>query len=211
MFSTAPLSSHAFSTVALPRATVVASVALPVAWAAQGVTRAIVKPQRKPRYVVPSTVRPAATSSTVAIYATLRQAMIDYVTPQKERLKDFVGEPPRVFVRAQPEPVVYPYVTLLLSSTSLAAFNGYRQTMLLEVQAIGRPDAQLPTVESAMDVIDQCMTAYTFAGDGLIVGRSRTRATIPQFTTPAEQLTVGVIATYELYVWPQVLSSRAML
>jgi len=40
------------------------------------------------------------------------------------------------------------------------------------------------------------------------VGRSRARATIPQFTAPAEQTTVGVVSTFDLYIWPQVLTSR---
>jgi len=165
-------------------------------------------PTDKPRYVVPGTVRTPSTGSTVAIYATLRQTILDYVSPQGERLTDFLGDPARVFVRAQPEPVVFPYITLLLSRTSQAAYNGYRESVGLEVQAIGKPDAQLPTVESAMDVIDQCLTSLTYAGDGLMVGRSRARATIPQFTAPAEQTTVGVVSTYELYLWPQVLTSR---
>jgi hypothetical protein len=165
-------------------------------------------PTEKPRYVVPGTVRTPSTGSTVAIYATIRQALLEYVSPQGERLTDFLGDPARVYVRAQPEPVVFPYVTLLLSRTSQAAYNGYRETVGLEVQAIGKPDAQLPTVESAMDLIDQCLTSLTYAGDGLLVGRSRARATIPQFTSPAEQATVGVLSTFDLYIWPQVLTSR---
>jgi hypothetical protein len=165
-------------------------------------------PANKPRFVVPSTVQTPATSSTVAIYATLRQIILDYVTPQGERLTDFVGDPPRVYVRAQPEPVVFPYITLLMSRTSQAAYNGYRESVGLEVQAIGRPDIQLPTIESAMDVVDQCLTSLTYAGDGLMVGRSRSRSTIPQFTAPAEQSVVGVVSSFELYLWPQVLTSR---
>lgn len=163
-----------------------------------------------PRAVVPSAVRTPATSSTVAIYATLRQTLLDYVGPSEERLTDLIGDPPRVFVRAQPEPVVFPYLTLLLSRTSLAEYNGYRESVSLEVQAMGRPDIQLPTVESAMDLVDQCLTSLTYARDGLMVARSRTRQTLPQFTTPAEQTVVGVIATYTLYAWPRVLTSRAI-
>ena len=87
--------------------------------------------------------------------------MLDYETPQGETLARFVGEPPRVYVRAAPTNVVFPYLTLRLTRTSLAAYNGYRETALLEVQAIGKPESQLPLVESAMDLVDQCLTAYT--------------------------------------------------
>jgi hypothetical protein len=113
-----------------------------------------------------------------------------------------------VYVRAQPEPPVFPYLTLLLNRTSDAAYNGYRETAVLEVQAIGKPESQLPLVETAMDLVDQCLTAYTDPASGLMVGRSRNRFTLPLFTTPAESQTVGVVATYNLFLWPVVLTSR---
>lgn len=163
---------------------------------------------QKPRYVVPGSLVTPATGSTVAIYGTIRQHLIDYVSPQDEKLIDIIGDPPRVYVRAQPEPPVFPYLTLLLSRTSSAAYNGYRETATLEVQAIGKPESQLPLVESAMDLVDQCLTSFTYATDGLMVGRSRSRSTIPLFTDPAESATVGVVASYELYLWPAVLTSR---
>jgi hypothetical protein len=166
--------------------------------------------QEKPRYVVPGSLNPAqATHSTVQLYATLRQALLDYVTPQGEMLRELVGEAPRIYVRAAPNGVVFPYLTLRLTRTSLAAFNGYRETALLEVQALGKPESQLPLVETAMDLVDQCLTAYTNPANGLIVGRSRTRNTVPLFSDPADSSIVAVVATYELYLWPTVLTSRA--
>lgn len=163
---------------------------------------------KKPRFVVPGTVQTPGTSSTVQLYAMLRGALLDYVSPENERLVDFMGDPARVYVRAAPEPPVFPYLTLLLSRTSQAEYNGYRETAILEVQAIGKPESQLPLVESAMDLIDQCLTSYTQASAGLVVGRSRTRSTVPLFTAPAESATVGVIASYDLFLWPAVLTSR---
>lgn len=162
----------------------------------------------KPKYVLPNTLSKPSTASTVQIYATMRQAMLDYVSPQGERLRNFIGIPERVFVRAAPTNVVFPYITLLLTRTSLTAYNGYRETALLEVQALGKPESQLPLVESVMDLIDQCMTAYLYNNDGLMVGRSRTRNTVPMFTDPAESAIVSVVASYELYLWPSVLTSR---
>lgn len=164
--------------------------------------------REKPRYVVPNKVRTPGTSSTVEIYATIRNAILDYQSPQGERLVDFVGDPARVYVRAAPQTVVFPYLTLLLSRTSDSSYNGYRETATLEVQAIGKPESQLPLIESAMDLVDQSLTALQYAGDGLVVGRSRTRSTVPLFTSPAESATVGVVASYELYLWPAVLTSR---
>lgn len=162
----------------------------------------------KPRYTVPGSTATPSTLSTVQIYATIRRALLNYVTPQGEMLREFVGEEPRIYVRAQPEPPVFPYLTLLLNRTSDAAYNGYRETALLEVQAIGKPESQLPLIESAMDIVDQCLTAYTAPESGIVVGRSRNRYTLPIFTTPAESQTVGVVATYNLFLWPAVLTSR---
>jgi hypothetical protein len=60
-----------------------------------------------------------------------------------------------------------------------------------------------------MDLVDQCLTSYTNPSSGLIVGRSRTRNTVPLFSDPADSTVVAVLATYELYLWPTVLTSRA--
>lgn len=167
----------------------------------------------KPRYTVPNALELPSTASTVQIYATIRQLLLDYSSPQDERLVDFLQpdarQEPRIYVRAQPEPAVFPYLTLLLNRTSQAAYNGYRETALLEVQALGKPESQLPLVESLMDLVDQCLTSTTFNASGLMVSRSRVRATVPMFTTPAESQTVAVVSTYTLYLWPVVLTSRA--
>jgi hypothetical protein len=162
-----------------------------------------------PRAVVPNALKLPSTLSTVQIYGTIRQALLDYLSPQRETLRVLFDAEPRIYVRAQPEPAVFPYLTLLLNRTSQASYNGYRETALLEVQALGKPESQLPLVESIMDLVDQCLTAYTAPESGLIVARSRTRATVPLFTTPAESQTVGVVSTYTLYLWPAVLTSRA--
>jgi len=164
----------------------------------------------KPRYVVPTALpQQPNTGSTVDIYATIRRALLAYVSPQGERLRLLIGEPERVFVRSQPSPVVFPYLTLTLTRTSDAAYNGYRETATLEVQAIGRPESQLPVVESVMDLVDQCLTGYTEARAGLMVARSRRRYTVPVFQSPADDQTVQVVSLYEMYLWPNVLTSRA--
>lgn len=162
----------------------------------------------KPRYVVPTSTKLGSTLSTVQIYATLRAAMLAYEGPGGDRLSDYLGPTERVYVRAQPDPPVFPYVTLLLQRTSLAEYNGYRETGVLEVQAIGRPESQLPLVESAMDLIDQCLTAYTSPQNGLVFARARTRQTVPQFTDPADSAVVAVLASYQFTLWPQVLTAR---
>lgn len=161
----------------------------------------------KPKSVTHGGVEKPSTASTVQIYATIREAMLDYVSSDNERLAQFVNE--RVYVRSQPNPAVFPYMTLLLNRTSLPAYNGYRETALLEVQAIGKPESQLPLIETAMDIVDQCLTGYSDARSGLMVGRSRNRQTVPMFTDPAESSVVSVVATYELFLWPRVLTVRA--
>jgi hypothetical protein len=86
--------------------------------------------------------------------------------------------------------------------------SGYRETAQLEVQAIGQPEAQLPVIESAMDIVDGCLLSLTDNDAGLMVGRTRQRNTIPQFTDPADSTVVGVVATYDLILWPTVLTTR---
>ncbi len=161
----------------------------------------------KPRFATQGSIQTPSTASTVQIYSTIRKSLVDYISTDDQRLSQFVND--RIYVRSQPEPVLFPYITMLLNRTSLSAYNGYRETALLEVQCIGKPESQLPMVETAMDIVDQCLTAYTDARSGLTVGRSRTRNTIPMFGDPADASVVGVIATYEFFLWPRVLTARA--
>jgi len=160
-----------------------------------------------PKYVVPASLTLPSTASTTQIYGTLRKHLIDYVSPSTDTLAGFVGT--RIWVRSAPADPVFPYLTLRLDRTSLPAYNGYRETAILEVQGVGKPDSQLPLVESAMDIVDQAMTSLTDRSSGLIVGRGRTRQTVPQLTDPADSSVVAVVANYELYLWPVVLTSRA--
>lgn len=163
-----------------------------------------------PRPAQPGRMAVPSTASTVQIYATIRAALLAHVTPGNNRLADFVGTPPQVWVGMQPSPPVFPYLTLLLDRTTTPGFNGYRETAVLEVQAIGKPDSQRPLVEGAMDVVDDCMTQYLYAAsDGLIVCRDRRRQTVPQFTDPAEASVVSVLAQYDLFLWPRVLTAHA--
>ena len=161
----------------------------------------------KPTAVTRNNISRRSTASTVELYARVRTLLLEYAAPERDRLSDYVGE--RVYVRASPTPVVYPYITMLANRTSQTAYNGYRETMSLEVQCIGRPESQLPLVESAMDVVDQCLTSVADTTSGLLVCRSRTRQTIPMMTDPADAAVVGVIGQYEFFVWPVVLTSRA--
>jgi hypothetical protein len=160
-----------------------------------------------PTYVVPGSLQTPSTASTVQIYATIRKALLDYTSPSGDLLVNLIGQ--RAYVRAAPADPLFPYLTLRLDRTSLAAYNGYRETAILEVQCIGKPESQLPLVESAMDIVDQCVTAYTDARSGIMVGRSRTRQTVPMMTDPADSSVVAVIANYELFLWPRVLTDRA--
>ena len=160
-----------------------------------------------PKYVVPGSLSTPSTASTVQIYATIRDALLAYTSPSGDTLADFVDT--RIWVRAAPERPVFPYLTLRLDRTSQAAYNGYREVAVLEVQAVGKPDSQLPLVESAMDIVDQCLTALTANNSGLMVGRSRLRQTMPQITEPADSSVAAVVANYDLYLWPVVLTSRA--
>ena len=159
---------------------------------------------RPGRMAVPST------ASSVQLYATIRAALLAHVTPGGHRLVDYVGPEPRIYVAVQPTPPVFPYFTLLLDRTSTPGYNGYRETAILEVQAIGKPESQRPLIENAMDVVDDCLTQYLqSATDGLIVCRDRRRQTVPQFTDPAEASVVSVVSQFDLFLWPRVLTAKA--
>lgn len=163
----------------------------------------------KPTATVPGAIRTPSSASTVQLYATIRRGLLDYVSPDGERLADVLGDEARVVIGQPPEPVVFPYLTLRLERTTLSAYNGYRETLALEVQAIGRPDLQRAIVETAMDLVDQCLTAWTDArAGGLFVCRARSRATVPPFTTPADHQVVGVVSTFEFFGWPSLLTVR---
>lgn len=163
----------------------------------------------KPQWVTKNSIGTNSTASSVQLYARIRRLLLDYVGPDEaDRLADYLdGE--RVYVWAPPEPAPFPYLTLRLMRTGTPGFNGYREDAELEVQCIGRPESQLPLVESAMDLVDQCLTGLTDAAAGLVVGRQRTRQTVPRFTEPADDAVVAVQATYTLFLWPQVLTTRA--
>lgn len=160
-----------------------------------------------PKYVVPGSLTTPSTLSTVQIYATLRQTLLEYTGPSGDRLEGFIGT--RAWVRAAPADPVFPYLTLRLDRVSLPAFNGYRETAILEVQCLGKPESQIALVESAMDLVDQCLTGLTDPRSGLVCSRSRTRQTIPLLTEPADSAVVGVVANYDFFLWPRVLTSRA--
>lgn len=151
-----------------------------------------------------------STASTAQIYATVRGALLAHVTPGGNRLSDFAGTTPAIWVGMQPSPPTFPYLTLLLDRTTTPGYNGYRETAVLEIQCIGKPESQRPIVEGAMDVVDDCMTRYLYAAsDGLIVCRDRRRQTVPQFTDPAEAQVVSVVSQFDLFLWPRVLTAHA--
>jgi len=158
-----------------------------------------------PTYVVPGSLSLPSTASTTQLYGTIRKHLLDYVSPSSDTLAGFVGT--RVWVRAAPADPVFPYLTLRLDRVSLPAYNGYRETAILEVQGVGKPDSQLPLVESAMDIVDQAMASLSLASSGLMVSRGRTRQTVPQLTDPADSSVVAVVANYEMFLWPRVLTS----
>lgn len=149
------------------------------------------------------------TASTAGIYETIRQALLAYVNPQGVTLATLFGASPRIYVRQSPQPVQFPYLTMLLNRTSAQAYNGYREEAVLEIQCSGKTEAQAQLVEDVMDVVDQCLTAYTEPRNGsLIWCRSRNRYSVPQFGTPADASVVSVVGLYNLVLWPRVLTDR---
>jgi len=158
----------------------------------------------------PGTMAVPSTASTAQIYATLRRALLEHVTPGGSRLSDYMGARPAIYVSRQPTPPSFPYLTLLLDRTTTDGHSGYRENAVLEMQGIGRPESQLPTIEAAMDIVDDCLVHYTYARpDGLLVCRGRRRQTLPRFTDPAESAVAGVVCQYDLWLWPRVLTMHA--
>ena len=88
-----------------------------------------------PTYVVPGSLSVPSTASTVQIYATIRRALLDYVSPSGDLLVNIIGQ--RAYIRAAPADPLFPYLTLRLDRTSLEAYNGYREKAIIEVQCLG--------------------------------------------------------------------------
>ncbi len=164
----------------------------------------------RPRTATPGAMPVPSTASTPQLYATIRKALLAHITVGGATLTDYLGAGDRVYVRNAPTPPIFPYVTLRLDRVSTAGYNGYREQAVLEVQCLGKPESQLSLVEAAVDIIDDCLLRYTYAAtDGLMSCRTRQRQTIPLFTEPADAGVVAVVANYDLWLWPRVLTSRA--
>jgi len=148
-----------------------------------------------------------STASTEAIYATLRADMLAYQRiPDGITIQMLMGGEARVYVRAAPPTVKFPYIAMRLQRQSSGAYNGYREACMLEIQCIGRPESQLVLVSQIMDVVDGLFLGYRQPNAGLMFSRERARQTIPQFSQPADKDVVGEIAQYQLILWPQVLT-----
>jgi hypothetical protein len=148
------------------------------------------------------------TGTTNQIYATIREVLLAYVRADDgAQISDVVGD--RIKIRALSAPPEFPYITLLLDRTTTPGSNSYRETWRLEVQIIGKPAAQLSAVEWVADLVDLALLRITLATPaGLIYCSTRQRATLPQFTDPAEMGVVGVRLTFDLLAWPRALSRR---
>ncbi|MCW5591058.1 MAG: hypothetical protein KIS74_03065 [Burkholderiales bacterium] len=150
------------------------------------------------------------TGSTNQIYGTLVKVLADYVRPgDNARLSQVLGSPERIKVGALGKLPEYPYLTLLLDRTTSPGSNSYRESWRLEVQIIGKPLGQRTAVEWAMDLVDAALLGVVLSQPGSLLYCSlRQRATLPQFTDPAEIGTVGVRATFDFLAWPRALSRR---
>lgn len=131
--------------------------------------------------------------------------MLEFAFGGVSLLTMFPGREVVYYARA-PRSVVFPYITFLPTRTSLKEYNGYREVWDLEVQFFGRPEGQLPLIEDMADLVDNALTTLTVASAGLVVGRSRTRQTLPMFATPADIEVVGILSRYSMFAWPQVLT-----
>jgi hypothetical protein len=156
----------------------------------------------------PSQIVTPDTSSTEAIYATLRAALIAYERPPNgTTIRSLCGsDTNRVHVWAPPPSTPFPYLCLRLTRASGGAYNGYRETAQLEIQCIGRPESQLPLVQACMDIVDGAFLGYAEPGSGLMFSRERTRDTIPRFTEPADANAVGELSRFSFVFWPRVLT-----
>lgn len=150
------------------------------------------------------------TRSTANVYATLRRALLEYVDPITGHALPDLLKGPHVYVTMVPEDAPsFPYITIRLTLASDTGTNSYRQTGTLSVDVIGKPSRQAVLVEDVADVCDAVLVGYTEPGSGLVLGRGRTRETLPRFTDPADKDIVGVTLSYSLILWPRVSTDRA--
>lgn len=131
--------------------------------------------------------------------------MLEFSVNGTSLLTMFPGREVVYYARAPRSPI-FPYITFLPTRTSLKEYGGYRELWDLEVQFFGRPEGQLPVVEDMADLVDGALTTLTMSSSGLVVGRSRTRSTLPMFSLPADIEVVGVLSRFSFFAWPRVLT-----
>lgn len=167
------------------------------------------------------------TDATTSLYTAIRAFLLAYTDPAVTNPANQIaallaasgGGQARIYVRNVPNVnnLTYPYATLLIDRTTILGSNGYGERANLEVQIVGSPAAQGPLVEWIADRFDRALLSLRLssAADqsatdfGIVTCRSRTRQTMPPFTTPADGNVYGVRAVYELWLYPRVLTSRS--
>lgn len=149
----------------------------------------------------------ASTASSDDIYATLRNALLNYESSNgQQSVKQLCDGREPVYVNRAPDSPAFPYITLRLDRVSLPAYNGYREEFMFEVQVLGKPSSQMRLVEQLADVVDAVFFGYLESGSGLMFSRSRSRTSLPMFNAPADKEVVGVVMRFTIKAWPRVLT-----
>lgn len=156
----------------------------------------------------------AGSNSTVDVLETIRSALVNTAMPATppwlgEKLADAGLLGGRLYIIRPPEDAVYPYAVMRLNLATSGTYNGERATGVLEVVLYDRPvtEVNLKRLEQMADVAQGALFAYSDAsGGGLIFSRQSARQTLPPFIDPADANLAAVRVTFDITVWPRVLT-----
>jgi hypothetical protein len=154
------------------------------------------------------------TGSTQQIYGMLRQRILAYVDRNGVSLGDFIGgvAAPRFYNIRAPDPstAIFPYCVMRVTNWRSDTGRIARVTADLEIQAFGRPWAQLPDVQHMADLIVSVMTGFVSITQGLTFSRQWQRDELPMPSAPADSETCTIRLLFPLVLWPALLTQLAV-
>lgn len=147
------------------------------------------------------------TDSTAAIYAMIRDRILNFTPKSGSKLKDTLSE---LYVVQAPDNAKFPYGVMRFINTNRdGAYQGYRQTMEVEVQLFAQPRSEASALEVMADVADEAMLGWRQATSGLAFSFEGSRMSIPPAPPPLNSEVVQIRLTYPVVVWPAFLTQYA--
>jgi hypothetical protein len=147
------------------------------------------------------------TDSTAAIYAMIRDRLLNFAPLSGSKLLDSLSD---LWVVQAPDTAAFPYGTLRFINTIRdGAYGGYRQTMDVELLLHASPRDQQAALEGYADIADEALLGWRQADSGLAFSFEGMRLSLPPAPPPADIEVCTIRLTYPVVVWPAFLAQYA--